>query len=190
MKDVSMFDEPLAVPAKAMEPVKALAVKAKELADSVASLEEALDAQKKALSLIEEKQLPEMMNAVGITEFKLDDGTKIGLAEAYTGSLPKDGEKKKAALALLKKYGVDGIVKSKVALEFGVTEHNLALNTFERLKAEGLPVMFDETVHPQTLAAMARERARNGEEIDTEALGLYVRRYAKLTIPKPKKSPA
>lgn len=188
MKDNSIFDEPLSISQKALDPVKELAVKAKELSESVDALEEALKVQKKSLALIEEVQLPELMNSVGLTEFKLDDGTKIALAEAYHGGLPKDEEKKAAAIALIIEYGAGGIVRSKVALEFGVSEHNLAIDTFKKLKSEGLPVSMDQTVNFQTLAALSRERSRNGEPINNETLGLFVRKYAKLTVPKKKKT--
>jgi hypothetical protein len=39
----------------------------------------------------------------------------------------------------------------------------------------------DENVHTQTLLAFVREKVRNGDDIDFDALGIYTGKVAKIT---------
>ena len=46
----------------------------------------------------------------------------------------------------------------------------------------GVAFVEAESVHPQTLAAFAREKLKAGEEVPLDLLGLYAGRQAKVTV--------
>lgn len=187
--DNSVFDEgPVTATKNALEPIKQLAKRAMELSSQIESMEEALKVQKKALLAITDGKLPEMMKGIGITNFAMEDGTKVALRSTYYGSLPKEEEKRSKALNLIREYGGTDIIRTKVELEFGGSEDNLSTSIFEELAGRGLPVAKVQDVNAKTLAAFANDRMKQGEETDCDTLGVFIRLNCGFTAPRKKKS--
>ena len=120
--------------------------------------------------------------------FSLDSGEVIKLMSFVHGSLPKTPDEKLAAFEELEKLEAVDLIKTVVKVNFGKTEKAEAELAVAKLKEIGIEAQTDETVHPQTLAAFARELLADGKEIDLEVLGLYAGTTTKITYPKPAKT--
>lgn len=156
---------------------------AKEVIDTeqlVESLEENLSDLKKRLNKMKTVDLPDLMAECGLSEFKTDSGFRITVDDFVSGSLPKDEDKRVAAIRWLESNGAEALIKTEVSLQFGKSEHNRALALVADLADKGYDVASKMGVHPQTLIAHIKERLKGGDEVPLELLGLYAGRIAKI----------
>lgn len=158
------------------------AVSLKEMVDQ---MEEDLSAAKKQLQHINTVTLPDLMAELGVEQMKRG-GWDVKVVDFMSGSLPKDEEKRLAAIAWLESNGGRELIKTDIKVTFGRDNRDDALGIAQRLLNEGYAPNIESGVHPQTLAAFARERVKNGEDINTELLGLYTGRVAKYSKTKGK----
>lgn len=149
----------------------------------VEQLEADLAQAKKLLHEIRTKNVPDIMAEIQSDHFNFG-GYEVKVEDFVSGSLPKDPEKKQKAIDLLSEYGADGLLKTELSLEFGKSQHNEAINLYHELQEQGYGAFINSTVHPMTLMSWAKQRLRDGEEIDLEALGLYAGKVAKLKVLK------
>lgn len=161
-----------------LDQIKEVGKRAVALQKEIDDLEKDLAAKKKSFTRITQTELPMMM--VGISSVKLDDGVEVKISQFVSGSLPKEDAAKRAAIEWLEAHDGEGIIKTEVSVSFSKAQYDEAKKVAEQLEKDGLPVNFDTTVHPQTLAAYVRERMDGGEEVDLEKLGVFVGRVAKL----------
>lgn len=159
-----------------------------ELEAIIEELEEALAAAKANLHAIRSSRLPDIMAEAQSTEFT-HNKWKATLGNYVSGSLPKDPEKRKKALAYLKANEGEGLIKTNVSIAFGKGEAKKAKAIVALLKKEKLAPVIDEGVHPQTLQAWARQRLEDGKKIDGEAIGLGIGKYVKVVDTTAKKPP-
>jgi len=164
-----------------------LAEKYLNLEADIAALSEALKAKNGELHFLRSQTLPDAMAEAQLTSFSLDDGTSFTVDDFVAGSFPKDADKKVVAVDELKKAGGEGILKGQLTVNFSVTQHNEGMALAEDIRKKGYDVVYENTVHPQTLQAFVREKLRTGGEIDYEALGCFVGRLAKGKAPSKKK---
>jgi hypothetical protein len=192
MSDV--FNSETAAPAAAssLEKVVTLAEEAKALEDHIASINELLKAAQGRFNEIRLTELPTLMAEIGIKDFATapdEEGkyTEIKVGDFVGGSLPKEPDKRAAAIAYLEQdEDRASLVKTQLAMEFGKGEHNMALSLAEELREKGFTVNLESGVHAGTLQAFAREALRNGDEIDCEKLGLFHGTKADIKIKKAK----
>ena len=164
------------------------AVALKEMLDQ---LEEDAAAAKKQLTHITTSVIPDMMAEIGMDEC-VQNGWKIKLSQFVSGSLPKEPEKRQKAIDWLEKHEGADMIKSTLTVNFNKSQHNMAIDLAQRIQEEGFAPSLISDVHAQTLASFARERLKNGDEVDTEILGLYTGTVAKFSpvkeaAPKKKK---
>jgi hypothetical protein len=149
-----------------------------QLEGLINQMESDLKAAKGALNKLKAKVIPDMMVEVGVSELA-GEGWRIKLADVVSGSIPSDPDKRARAISWLEENGGGDLIKTGLSLTFGRSQHNEALSVAGGLTEQGFDPVVTSTVHPQSLQAFARERLRNGEEIDTEVLGLYTAQVAK-----------
>lgn len=149
----------------------------------IENLEDALKAAKAELHTMCTKTIPAAMASAHTLEHKTDKSVSVEIEDVLHGTLPKDDGKRKAAFNWLADNGASDLVKTEVKASFGRGEHNLAGEITAKLSELGITYEANESVHPQTLAAFARERLRGGKEIPLETLGLYAGRHAVITLP-------
>lgn len=145
----------------------------------VAALEVQLYEAKRILTRIAEVQLPELLEALQLAEFKTTTGLKVTLTEVVRASLPK-GAPRLAALSWLRENNYGALIKRSITVEFGKGEDENAQELIETLKKDGLEPSEETTVHPQTLAAFVREKLAAGETIPLELFGVFRQRVAKV----------
>jgi len=136
------------------------------------------------------KAVPDAMIGAGLFSLKLDTGQSIEVADYVSGSLPKEPEAKDAAIHWLEENNGESILKTKIQVDFGKSEHNMALHVIALLREAGIEPSVDFGVHAATLQAFAREALRNGDPVDADVLGLFIGRVAKIKevkAPKPRK---
>jgi len=122
---------------------------------------------------ISEADLPTAMSEIGMAEFKLLDGRKIGLETETTGSITKANQAK--AFDWLKEHNADAIIKHEFKVEFGKGEDELSkkLRAFLELFFKEQPVKSKDFVHPQTLGAFVREQLKSDSEFPRDIFGVY-----------------
>ena len=160
--------------------VSALANKQLQLATEVAELEADLKAKKEELRLTSEQELPDAMQAAGLTQIKLNSGENISINEFYNAHISKANQEK--AYEWLTANGHEGLIKNEVLLKFGREESLVVDETVSALQARGLSPQVRQSVHPSTLKAFVKEQFTSGNDIPTEPFGIYI--GTKATIKK------
>jgi flagellar hook-length control protein FliK len=152
--------------------VSALANKQVELAQELASLEEAVKAKKEEFRATSEQELPEAMQAAGLTELVLSTGEKITISEFYNAHISKVNQE--TAYNWLVSNGHAGLIKNEVSLKFARDQERIAEETVLALKARGLSPEVRQSVHPSTLKAFVKEQLTSGKDIPSEPFGIYI----------------
>ena len=160
--------------------VSALANKQLQLVTEVAELEADLKAKKEELRLTSEQELPDAMQAAGLTQIKLSTGENISINEFYNAHISKANQEK--AYEWLTANGHEGLIKNEVLLKFGREESTVVDETVSALQARGLSPQVRQSVHPSTLKAFVKEQFTSGNDIPTEPFGIYI--GTKATIKK------
>jgi len=160
--------------------VSTLANKQLKLATNVAELEAELKAKKEELRLTSEQELPDAMQAAGLTQITLSTGEKISVNEFYNAHISKANQEK--AYELLVSNGHEGLIKNEVLMKFGRDESEVVEQTVSALQSRGLSPEVRQSVHPSTLKAFVKEQFTSGNDIPTEPFGIYI--GTKATIKK------
>lgn len=145
----------------------------------VAQLEAQLAEARDELKDLAERQVPELMDSVGISEFKTSSGLKIKIDETIRASISKVNAAR--AFTWLKDHGHAALIKSKVSVAFGKGQEGDAEALAKQL-SESFEVEMNTTVHPQTLGAWVRERLGEGEEVPLELFGVHRQRVSKIDV--------
>jgi hypothetical protein len=129
-----------------------------------------VDANQSSIDTLEQRDLPDMMNQLDLTELKLQSGRRITLTDFINTSIKDEA----VCFAWLKEQGSDGIIKNeiKIAMPRGDNEAAQALST--KLHEEGIPHTLKPTIHHATLKSTVKE-ILNGELRDLlprEAFGV------------------
>jgi len=160
--------------------VSTLANKQLKLATDVAELEADLKAKKEELRLTSEQELPDAMQAAGLTQITLSTGEKISINEFYNAHISKANQEK--AYEWLVSNGHEGLIKNEVLMKFGRDESEVVEQTVSALQSRGLSPEVRQSVHPSTLKAFVKEQFTSGNDIPTEPFGIYI--GTKATIKK------
>lgn len=163
-------------------------VEARDLELGIASKLEELNNLNTRLTVIRTQELPDMFHAVRMKTFELErrgnePAYEAKLVPFYSASLPKDDTGRAAALALLKKMGLEGLVKNSFKVDFGKGENKRAVELQRALKKMKIPFSNSVGVHAQTLTAEIRRRYEGGEPLspaELETLGGHVGEVVKL----------
>lgn len=184
MDDASLNDAFLDQGASPSDYLRGLAARAQELQQHIDEYEAAAALLKKELLEITQKRMVDAMVQNGFPELRTDDGTKFALTAFVSGSLPKEPERRELAIAYLAEHGAGNLIKSELSIAFDKSQHNLAIATQQGLLEQGFPAQLTSGVHSQSLQAWAREKMKEGEDINFDVLGLNAGQYVKVTAPK------
>lgn len=183
MTDTSAFDEPQ--PTGDLSSLLNLAQELVDIEGQVKDLEQLLKKLSGRANELKTKTLPDKMAEVGLTEFKTPRGDRIKVEDYVAGSLPKeDPEKRARALAKVIEMGGEGIIENELSLRFERSQHNEAMALADDLRQKGFDVQVTSGIHYQRLLGFVREHLRNGDEVDAEALGIFVGRKTKVELKK------
>ncbi len=152
--------------------VAARLLKAKE---KLAWYENKAEEAKKEVRQLEEVELPDTMDAAGVSRFETSEGAGIVIKRIVAGSIKEVNRAE--AFAWLRSHEYGHLIKqeTKVVLPRGKELPPQVVKTLEKIGAE---VSQKEAVNPQTLGAWARECIEAGIKLPLDLLGVYVGRRA------------
>lgn len=129
------------------------------LQEQEADQAKALEETQAKIKDIAEKRLPTLLEAVGLTELRLNDGKKVTIKTDYYAS-PKAG-----AYEWLRQHNMGAVIKETVVVDS---------SSKERLKEAGIGFESKEAIHPSTLKALVKEQIEAGNEFPQELFGVHI----------------
>lgn len=161
-----------------LKSVGELALKAKRLEKEIEDLEATLEERKRSHRKMVEEAIPGRLAELGISEFKMADGSKVTVKAFYNASINEAN--KGAAFEWLRENGFDDIIKNTVSVRFGRNEGGLSDTLVASLRKQGYPVDQNQKIEPQTLKAWAKEMVERGRPFPADLFGLYVGQRASI----------
>tara|TARA_X000001388_G_C2207551_1_gene113749 strand:+ start:188 stop:841 length:654 start_codon:yes stop_codon:yes gene_type:complete len=159
--------------------LKTVAEIAKTIRDEeeyISSLESDLRKAKKGLQKLTDEDLPNMLEEIGLSSIKLDDGSEVTVKQTFGASILVDNRPQ--AYQWLRENGYGDIVKNVVSCQFGMGEDEKAEAFKTKAEESGFYPEQDTTVHSSTLRAWVKERCEKGEDFPMELFGAFVGRRA------------
>ena len=174
-------------PAVSLDQLVKLAEEQVELEALLVRAKAAMVAAKADLDQVKEKRLPAMMEAAGMLEFKLGDGSIVKVKESLKASITK--ERQAEAFAWLRANKLSALIKNRVTMSFGRGEDEAAAEFFEKLgtdypdndRAQVLKV------EPGTLVATIEALLKEGEDVPYDVFGIFELKQATVKRPQAKK---
>ena len=152
----------------------ASAIAAQEL--RVEELEAQLKEAKRELRSLTDEKLPQLLLELGVSEFKLEDGTKVTVKNIYGATIPAALREK--AYQWLRDHGHGDMIKNVISASFGMGEDHLAEKFKEAAKEKGLVCEQKQTVHSQTLKGFVRGEIEEGRDVPQDLFGVFVSQRA------------
>ena len=157
--------------------IKLLITKQDELNDLMAKAK----AKEQEISDLEQKSIPDLMTAMGITGFDLEDCRKLTCNRMYFASISEVNRPR--AWGWLKSNDHDDIIKNVLTLTFGKGEDEQASQAINSIKKLGYVPSQERRIHGQTLKAFVKEMAEEGDPVpDVEESGITVHMGYKVKI--------
>jgi hypothetical protein len=148
-----------------------------QLRGNVARLESELATAKEDMRRVEQEDLPDLMQELGLETFKLKSGEVIEVKNEVECSISED--RRAAAHHWLASNGFGGLIKTEVVVKFGRDEHDAAVACAESVGGEMV-----ERVHPMTLKSFIKEQMEAGKAIPFDTFGVRPFNKVKITLKK------
>lgn len=149
----------------------------------IAELEAKVDELKNLARDISEVKLPELMDEIGLSEFRLakkdnNPGMVVRVKPFYSGKITDEN-----AYKWLDDNNHGDIIKGAVTVDYpkGFDKQKLAMIA-QAAKAAGLPANIREEVHHSTLRAWLKEMVETGQEFPRDLFNCYVGKRASLSL--------
>ena len=130
--------------------------------DAISEVEDRLADLKRQKRKLAEIEIPDVMNEVGLKEFKLTNGLKVNIKNVFTGKITQENADE--AFKWLDEHGHGGIVKGQVVIPFRLDAPKETIRKIEEF-AEQMGYTAEEKlqVHHMTLSAFIKDRIMNGD---------------------------
>lgn len=148
-----------------------------KLRDNVARLETELEAAKKDMRRVEQEDLPDLMQELGLETFKLKSGETIEVKPEVDCGITE--ERRAKAHDWLTTNGFGGLIKTEVVAKFGRDEREAAVACAEQIGGEMI-----ERVHPSTLKSFVKEQMAAGKPVPFDLFGVHPYNKVKITAAK------
>jgi|TARA_R100001530_G_scaffold110638_1_gene77892 hypothetical protein len=143
-----------------------------ELEEKIQIEEEHLKSLKNEHRKISEDLLPNKLRELGVSEFKLADGTSMSIQQYYSARITPDN--RDACFHWLENNGLGDIIKNTVSANFGRGEDDAASELMTQLEDDGHSLVQKKWVEPMTLKAVVREQVEKGTDLPLETFNVYV----------------
>ena len=143
-----------------------------ELEEKIQIEEEHLKSLKNEHRKISEDLLPNKLREIGVSEFKLADGTSMSIQQYYSARITPDN--RDACFHWLENNGLGDIIKNTVSANFGRGEDDAASELMTQLEDDGHSLVQKKWVEPMTLKAVVREQVEKGTDLPLETFNVYV----------------
>lgn len=180
--DYEQYEEDTRPGDNSLAALRALAVSCKEAELRVQQLEIDLAKAKEEYELLADRQLPELMDELGIPSFETKDGLKISIKETVRASMGRSDAEKARALDWLDRNGFGAIVKRTVEVPFSRDSQQDAEELANELVESGYEASFSRKVESSTLRAFIVERLQAGEEVPMDLFKVFRDRRARVEL--------
>jgi hypothetical protein len=143
----------------------------------VERLESELSAAKADVQRLEQEDLPDLMQELGLSKFVLNTGETLEVQPDVTCAITE--ERRVAAHDWLTRHGFGGLIKTEVIVKFGRDEREAAVACANSVGGEMV-----ERVHPSTLKSFIKEQMAAGTAIPFDVFGVHPFQRVKITAPK------
>jgi hypothetical protein len=160
----------------------ALSRLADDLADAeerVAQLEAKLKIAQAQVMDIAERQIPEVMDNLGVRSFTTQNGYKVEVQKKIRASIPAGN--KDSAYNWLDENGHGGLIKRSISVAFNREQEKTARELQAQLSDQFENVKEDRKVEPSTLTAFIREQLEVGASIPLDLFGAWEQRVARIS---------
>jgi hypothetical protein len=165
----------------ALGEVAVLAERQMMLEDTKDRLEAEIKDINRQLEEVATKLLPNAMQALGLEEIKLTDGSKVSVSQFYSASIKE--ENRDPAHTWLRDNGHGGLIKNDFEINFGKGEDKKAEDLRKVLVKKQVPFAEHSSVHSSTLRAWLKEQIEGGVNVPLELFGAFIGRKAKIKRP-------
>ena len=161
--------------------IAAECIKLKQKEDEIAALEDQLKSKKAEADDIGSRVIPELLAEQGLTELKLQDGSKVSVKKEFRATLPKDDIRREAAYKWLRDQGLGDIIKNNVFVTFGKGEDDKAKQLLDLAAENGFEPQQKSDVAWNTLTALYQERIQAGLDMPSDIFNTWIKDKTKIT---------
>jgi len=143
--------------------------------EEVARAEDSLNRAKKKLARLSEYVIPDVMEEMGINEYKTNDGLTIKLKQAIRASISEVN--RSDAFGWMTDHDHEAMIKTSIVIEKPalLDDFDNAEKLKEALKLvmDSLPNIEAKSIHSSTLSAFVRDKLEDGEEIPLDTFSVF-----------------
>jgi hypothetical protein len=143
-----------------------------ELEEKIQLEEEHLKTLKAEHRKVSEDLLPNKLRELGVSEFKLADGTSMSIQQYYSARITP--ENREVCFHWLENNGLGDIIKNTVSANFGRGEDEAASELMTQLEGDGHSLVQKKWVEPMTLKAVVKEQVEKGNDLPLETFNVYI----------------
>lgn len=160
---------------EALKTVAKLAEKQLRIANRILKVNDELKELAKEYKQVAEVDLPELMDEIGLAEFKLKAGGKVTIKKETYVNISK--AQKPFAYSWLEKKGFGHIIKQEAVINFGKGEEK-SVKALENLLQQrkllrDLPYSVNASIHHKTLQAFVKEQQAKGVQFPEKGFNIY-----------------
>ena len=144
----------------------------------VARLEGLLKDTQERLRDVAERQIPDLMDEIGLDTITTSAGLKVSVKTTLRASVPV--AQRDTAWDWLDAHGHGGMIKRSVQVAFNRDQESAADELVDGLRSKFPNVKTERKVEPSTLKAFIREQLEEGNEVPMELFGAFEQRRAKI----------
>ena len=184
MKHDPMLVNTSATPAQALKVLTEMVRDYQKKSRAIEKAAERMKVMQEAANEILEKQIPDYMAEMDISEVRLSDGAAVKCVGKVFASIAAKNKDK--AHKWLRNNGHDDIIKNVVTATYGKGQLADAVKLEQRITADGFTVVRKESVHNSTLQAWVRDMNENAKRVPAILFGTFEKQV--VTIGKTTKS--
>lgn len=155
-----------------------LAEKQYEAEAKVVTIEADLAAMRRTVRDLSETQIPELMDELGMNEFKTTAGIEIKVDNKI-----RCGDLKRAdGLEWLRENGEGGLIKSEIVVPFSKGNDQEASDLADSLEGDGFACKLNQRVAWNSLASTIKGLLEDGVDVPLKTLGAHLQRVTKVSV--------
>lgn len=155
-----------------------------EVEDQIIDLEEKIKAKQKFLVKINQDLLPTLMQELKMTDFGLEDGSRVDLEEKFFGGFKKEDEAE--VFTWFRKNGLEDYIKNSIKASLRMGEDNLIEKIAWIMDLANIDCEIKPSIHASTLKSFIRKELEAGRGKELPDF-FNIQEYKETKITKPKK---
>ena len=149
---------------------------------AVVEQEKVLKELREALANVQEFELPNALEALGLASVSLKDGSRVSVKENVHTSIKE--ENKAACFEWCLATGNDGLIKNEIKLPFGKNQDADADEAAAFLTEKGYSFTQAKSIHPSTLKAFVTHSLEDGLPIPMDLFSVFIQKTSRVERPK------